>query len=189
MGTRPFARIRRPCSPRRWLTRLNADDEPILWNRVTYILTKPGDSWGIQARFALGAYDGSDDEAATNLAAKAATGLVQRYYESLAINDSDTCAGLCRFPMIDVGVGEVVRIEDGADMAHHLSQQTTQFSNLNISAAQSGPAGVNVAVTADYVSGGSEQSIVVVGRKAGTWQIAGISRMLTRPTLPLAGPI
>ena len=170
-------------------TRLNADDEPIRWNRVTYILTKPGDSWGIQARFALGEYDGSDDEAATNLAAKAATGLVQRYYEALAINDSDTCAGLCRFPMIDVGVGEVVRIEDGADMAHHLSQQTTQFSNLNISAAQSGPAGVNVAVTADYVSGGSEQSIVVVGRKAGTWQIAGISRMLTRPPLPLAGPI
>ena len=45
-------------------TRFNAEDEPILWNRVTYILTKAGDSWGIQARFALGAYGGGDDEAA-----------------------------------------------------------------------------------------------------------------------------
>ena len=35
-------------------TRFNSDDEPILWNRVTYILTRLGDSWGIQARFALG---------------------------------------------------------------------------------------------------------------------------------------
>lgn len=160
-------------------TRFNADDEPILWNRVTYILTKPGDSWGIQARFALGAYDGSDDEAAANLAAEAATGLVQRYFEALANNDSDTCVGLCRFPMIDVGVGEVTLIKDGSELAQHVSQQTTQFSNLNISEVQSGPAGVNVAVTADYVTGGSEQSIFVVGRKAGTWHIAGISRMLT----------
>ena len=81
--------------------------------------------------------------------------------------------------MIDVGVGEVTLIKDGSELAQHVSKQMTQFSNLNISAVQSGPAGVNVAVTADYVSGGSEQSIFVVGRKAGTWQIAGISRMLT----------
>ena len=43
-------------------TRYNADDNPILWNRVTYIVTKPADSWGIQARFALGTYyDGRDE--------------------------------------------------------------------------------------------------------------------------------
>ena len=142
-------------------------------------LHSPGDSWGIQARFALGAYDGSDDEAATNLAVEAATGLVQRYYDMLAKDDGDACAGLCRFPMIEVGVGEVARIADGAELAQQVSQQTTQFSNLNVSAAQSGSGGVNVAVTADYASGGGEQTIVVVGRKSGTWQIAGISRMLT----------
>ena len=79
--------------------------------------------------------------------------------------------------MIDVGVGEATRIESGIELAQQVSQQTTQFSNLNITAAQSGPGGVNVAVTADYASGGGERTIVVVGRKSDTWRIAGISRM------------
>ena len=160
-------------------TRFNAEDEPILWNRVTYILTRPGDSWGIQARFALGTYDGSDDKARDNLAAEAATGVVRRYYDAMAKGDGDACAGLCRFPMIDVGVGEATRIENGVELAQQVSRQTTQFNNLNVTAAQSGPEGVNVAVTADHASGGGEQTIVVVGRESKTWQIAGISRMRT----------
>ncbi len=157
-------------------TRFNAEDEPILWNRVTYILTRPGDSWGIQGRFALGTYDGRDDDAQTHLAAEAATGVVRRYYDALAKGDGDACAGLCRFPMIDVGIGEAARIENGIEMAQRVSRQTTQFINLNITAAQSGPKGVNVAVTADHAAGGGEQTIVVVGRDSGTWRIAGISR-------------
>ncbi len=157
-------------------TRFNAEDEPILWNRVTYILTRPGDSWGIQARFALGAYKGSDDEARARLAADAATGLVGRYYDALARGDGDACAGLCRFPMIDVGIGEATRIENGVELAQRVSRQKTQFNDLDISAAQSGPQGANVAVTAAYASGGGEQTIAVVGRDSGTWRIAGISR-------------
>lgn len=158
-------------------TRFNAEDEPILWNRVTYILTRPGDSWGIQARFALGAYDGNDDEARASQSAKAATGVVRRYYDALTKGDVAACAGLCRFPMIDVGVGRVTRIESAIELAQDVGRQTTQFVNLNITAAQSGPEGVNVAVTADHASGGGEQTIVVVGRNSGTWRIAGISRM------------
>ena len=156
-------------------TRFNAEDEPILWNRVTYILTRPGDSWGIQARFALGSYDGSDD-AGTRLAAEAATDLVRRYYDALARGDGDACAELCRFPMFDIGIGEATRIESGIELARQVRRQTTQFSNLDITAAQSGPQGVNVAVTAAYASGGGEQTIVAVGRDSGTWRIAGVSR-------------
>ena len=159
-------------------TRFNAADKPILWNRVAYILTRPSDSWGIQARFALGAYDGNDDEAHANLAAEAATGVVSRYYDALAKGDGAACAGLCRFPMVDVGVGHATRIESGIELAQQVSRQT-RFVNLNITAAQSGPKGVNVAVTADYASGGGERTIVVVGRESETWQIAGISRMRT----------
>ena len=158
-------------------TRFNAEDEPILWNRVAYILTRPGDSWGIQARFALGAYDGSDDEARTTLAAEAATGVVRRYYDALAKGDGDACARLCRFPMIDVGVGQATRIESGIELARQVGGLSTRFVNLNITAAQSGPKGVNVAVTADYASGGGEQTIAVVGKASERWRIAGISRM------------
>ena len=162
-------------------TRLNANDEPTLWNRVTYILTKPDDSWGVQARFALGSYDGQDDEVATRSAAEAATSQVQRYYDALDKNDGNTCAGLCRFPMFEVGVGEVTRIENGTELIQRVIQGTSQIDNLNIGAIQSGADGVNVAVTATYASGLSEQSLLVVGRKADSWQIAGISRILTKP--------
>ena len=105
--------------------------------------------------------------------------MVRRYYEALAKGDVSACAGLCRFPMIDVGVGHVTRIESGIELAQEVGRQTTRFVNLNIAAAQSGPKGVNVAVTADHASGGGEQTLVVVGRPSGTWRIAGISRMLT----------
>jgi|TARA_B110000263_G_scaffold210472_1_gene193016 hypothetical protein len=157
-----------------WI-RLNADDEPIRWNRVTYIATKPADSWGIQARFALGAYDGSDDHEAAEQAAEVATSKVQQYYEALRNNDSSACAALCRYPLMDVGVGEVTQINDAATMAQHIT--LGQISNLDISAAQAGPDGVNVAVTADYSDGRREQSILVVGHEGDSWQIAGISTM------------
>ena len=67
-------------------------------------------SWGIQARFSLGAYAGREDEAATSVASDAATGVVRRYYGALAAGDGNTSAELCRYPLIDVGVGEVQRI-------------------------------------------------------------------------------
>ena len=160
-------------------TRYNADDDPILWNRVTYIVTKPADSWGIQARFALGSYyDGHDDETAIAQATEAAISQVRRYCDALDKNDGDACANLCRFPLIEVGVGAVTRIEDGIELARQVNERTTLISNLKVEAAQSGPKGVLVEVTADDASGNNEQSIVVVGKEAGAWQIAGISRML-----------
>jgi hypothetical protein len=60
-------------------------------------------------------------------------------------------------------------------MAQHIT--LGQISNLDISAAQAGPDGVNVAVTADYSDGRREQSILVVGHEGDSWQIAGISTM------------
>ena len=50
-------------------TRFNKQDEPILHNRITYILTRPGGTWGIQSRFAVGAWDGGDDSAEADEAA------------------------------------------------------------------------------------------------------------------------
>ncbi len=157
-----------------WI-RLNADDEPIRWNWVTYIVTKPAGSWGIQARFALGADGGGDDQEAAEQAAKAATSKVHQYYEALRNNDSNACAALCRYPLMDVGVGEVTQINDAVTMAQHISPG--QINNLDISATQSGPDGVNVAVTPDYSDGRQEQSIMVVGHEGENWQIAGISTM------------
>lgn len=158
-------------------TRLNARDEPILQNRVTYILTRPGSSWGIQARFALGAYDGNDDEAATESAANAATDLVRRFYDALAVGDAHACARLCRYPLIDVGVGEVRRFSNGEELALDLDGRRTAYGGVAVRAAQAGPDGVLVEVLADHAPNGGEQTVLVVGRWSGSWQIAGLSRM------------
>ncbi|MCY4014191.1 MAG: hypothetical protein OXG82_15925 [Gammaproteobacteria bacterium] len=159
-------------------TRLNASDEPILRNRVTYILTRPGLSWGIQARFALGAYEGND-EAAAGSAAEDATELVRRFYDALAAGDAHACAGFCRYPLIDVGVGEVRRFVDGEELARDVDGRMTGFGSVTVRAAQAGPDGVLVEVLADHSPGGGEQTVLVAGRWSGSWQIAGISRMLT----------
>ena len=87
------------------------------------------------------------------------------------------CAGVCRFPLMEVGIGEVARIENADELAHQVSQGRVRISELTIGAAQSGADGVIVAVNAEYASGGGEQSVLLVGREADTWRIAGISRM------------
>lgn len=158
-------------------TRYNAEDEPILRNMVTYIVTRPAGSWGIQARFAVGAYDGREDRTFA-AAADSAVGQVRRYYDALDENDGKACAELCRFPMIEVGVGEVTRIEDGMQLARRVSRGRPRINDLAVAAAQSGARGAIVAVTAEYASGGGERSVLVVGREAESWRIAGISRMV-----------
>ena len=160
-------------------TRLDANDEPILKNRVTYILTKPGSSWGIQARFALGAYDGTEDEAAIGLASEAAVGVVRRYYDALAAGDGEACAAIGRYPLIDVGVGEVRRFESSGEMARAVGREPTSYGNVTVRAAQAGPDGVLVEALADHASGVGEQTVLVVGRWSDAWRIAGISRIQT----------
>ena len=160
-------------------TRYNARDEPIRWNRVTYILTRPAGSWGVQARFAVGAYDGRDDGVVAAAVAESAVGQVRRYYDALDGNDGKACAELCRFPMIEVGVGEVTRVEDGLQLARRVSGGRPRINDFTVTAAQSGARGAIVAVTAEYASGGGERSVLVVGREADSSRIAGISRMVT----------
>ena len=81
---------------------------PILSNRVTYIVTLVGGSWGIQARF------GTDfpDENETAESAEAAVGTVRKFVEAFGSDDLASCARLARYAFTDVGVGEVHQLGD-----------------------------------------------------------------------------
>ena len=61
-------------------TRYNDSDEPILSNRVTYILTRLDGSWGIQARFGVDSFTESEN---TEESATAAVDVVERHLEAL----------------------------------------------------------------------------------------------------------
>lgn len=155
-------------------TRYNAAGEPILANRVTYVLTKPKDSWGIQARFGVDSFAGQDDAAATS----AAVDLVQRYADALGAGDFDRCMALCRLPLILVGVGQVSRIADAAALRTRLGRQPErEVANREFHAVQAGTDGAVVALTIDYAVGDSDQAIAIVGRQRCRWEIAGISRI------------
>ena len=75
-------------------TRYNAQDEPILRNRVTYILTRVDGSWGIQARFGTDSFTEGERYDATP-----ATELVGEHLQALARRDFRAGARLCRFPL------------------------------------------------------------------------------------------
>ena len=148
-------------------TRYNANDEPILANRVTYLLTKPGDSWGIQARFGVDSFGGDEEGGAA-----AATATVQRFAEARQAGDFDACAQMVRLPLILVGVGEVRRVETAAELGALLGGNERQGAVQEIRVVQKGSTGAVVAVARD---GGS--AVMVLGKQDEDWQIAGISRI------------
>ena len=159
-------------------TRYNADNEPILSNHVTYILTKPGDFWGIQARFATESFSGSDDGEAAN----AATALVRQFSDDLKHGNLAACARLCRYPFVQVGIGEVRRIEDAAGLQEMLGDAPARTrTSVDVQAAKSATHGVIVTVTTAYETGDSEHTLMIVGKQESSWQIAGASTMVASP--------
>lgn len=149
-------------------TRYNADDEPILWNRVTYILTRPEDSWGVQARFALGSYDRNhEEESARSEATVAALDLVERFTYALGRGDDAAIAEICRLPLVEVDIGDVSRSQGISEKA---IRDYSAVSDAGV--VQTGARGCIVSV-----SGSTGHGILLVGRQADSWQIAGISHI------------
>ena len=153
-------------------TRYNADGAPILSNRVTYIVTLVGGSWGIQARF------GTDfpDENETAESAEAAVGTVRKFVEALGSDDLASCARLARYPFTDVGVGEVHQLGDETALEEWI-ESTARISGSvqDVAAAQVGTNGVNVAVSYDRKSRRALNGLYLVAKGEGLWRIAGYS--------------
>ena len=149
-------------------TRYNAQDEPILRNRVTYVLTRLDGSWGIQARFGTDSFvEGESYDAGP------ATQVVERHLQTLANGDCVAGAALCRYPFTDVGVGRVDTHHVAVDLEAALAPDRG-LALGEITAAQSGSAGVVVAARWQQ-SGGEALAVFVVGRGDGDWRIAGRS--------------
>ena len=155
-------------------TRYNKDDEPILSNRVTYIMTKPGDSWGIQARFGVQAFDGPSEEVGNTCVA-----LVEQYVDAMKAGDDATRINLVRFPFVIVGVGEVTVIDDAAEMQALLNNaQPRKITASIVQALQTGTRGAIVSAAVAFDTGERENHLLLVGQLDGKWSIAGVSSMV-----------
>ena len=153
-------------------TRYNAQDEPILRNRVTYILTRVAGSWGIQARFGTDSFTEGEHYDATP-----ATELVGEYLQALARRDFRSSARLCRYPFTEVGIGRVDICPDAVELETAVAMFRAPKAVREIGAAQSGSDGVVVAASWDDENGDAVAAVFVVGRAEGRWQIAGRSAM------------
>ena len=152
-------------------TRYNIDNEPILSNRVTYVLTRIDGRWGIQARFGT---DSFDENESYESAAATAVNVVERFHAALAGGNFEACAGLCSYPLIEVGIGEVRRL-DGAAARRRFANMTDRTEASEIRAAQSGADGVVVSVTAGDRTGPAVDAVYLVGNREDQWLITGIS--------------
>ena len=152
-------------------TRYNIDDDPILSNRVTYVLTRLDGRWGIQARFGVDSFDESEHYET----AAAAVDVVERFHSALGSGDFEPCARLCDYPLTEVGIGEVNQFEDAATARERFAAMTDRNQATEIRAFQAGSLGVVVSVTAGGQTNQTVNSVFLVGKRAEQWLIAGIS--------------
>ena len=161
-------------------TRYDAQDEPILSNRVTYILTLVDGSWGIQARFGTDFY--SEDEAVLRESSEAGMDVVRRFLDAMASGDYAGCAALARLPFTEVGVGEVRRLESESDLTERLREAHEGLSPgeaavEEVRTAQAGTAGANVAATLRTASGRQSRGLYLAAKGDDGWRVAAHSRV------------
>lgn len=158
-------------------TRFNAQDEPILTNRVTYILTKLDSGWGIQARFGIDSWSAAADTSAPE---QAAIAVVQQAITAGAAGDFHTHSGLCHFPLTVVAPGQVIRIPTREELIEFESSRVGESPaelESSLRAVQAGQTAVNVAI--ELRSGGRvTKELVLVTLHDGRWGITGASAMI-----------
>lgn len=158
-------------------TRYNTQDEPILWNWVTYVLTQKADSWGVQARFAVGSHTAPRLEAAVAEATgEIAVGVVRKFFAKVEQGGEASAIELCRSSAVLIDAGDVVENLDADRIIQFLGAPWKQPFAMNVNAVQCGLLGAVVEVAIE--SGGqTELFIVVVGKRDDVWTIGGISRI------------
>lgn len=155
-------------------TRFNADDEPILENRVMYTCTRINDSWGIQARFGTDSYTGKQEESAE----RAATELVAQFIDNLGNNKTEQCAKLCRYPLTVVRIGDVVSATHESHVAEMLAGYTDRHVRARkIQPVLTGARGVLVEFETETDDGSIERGIVLAANDAEVWRIAATSHI------------
>ncbi len=157
-------------------TRFNAEDNPILENRVTYILTRIEDSWGIQARFGVDSFVEYEVEETTT----ETENLAKQFVAHVADSDLHACARLCRLPLTVVRVGNVITATSETEIVELLDGYSGRGIRLKrANAVQTGASGAIVEVVTEFSDGVVESGIVVVGKQDDRWLIAGTS-MISR---------
>ena len=150
-------------------TRYNAADEPILRNRVTYILTRVEGSWGIQARFGTDSF--TEGEV---LDSSAPLGVVAAHLDNWASGDLGAATETLIYPFTDVGVGRVDHYANAAEVADSLYDEPPGTVD-DIRPVREGRDGIVAGATWRGARGSAFQAVFLVARRDAGWRIAAAS--------------
>ncbi len=152
-------------------TRYNAQDEPILRNRVTYILTHVHGSWGIQARFGTDSFtEGEVVDSSEPL------GVVAAHLENWAGDDGAAATRSFVYPFTNVGVGRVDRYGNASEVATSLYAEAPQTVD-DVRAIREGRQGIVAAASWQGVGGSAFQAVYLVAKREDGWRLAAASVM------------
>ena len=150
-------------------TRYNAKDEPILRNRVTYIVTRLDGPWGIQARFGTDSFtEGEVLDSSVPLSVVAA------HLENWAAGDIAAATQTLTYPFTNVGVGRVDRYANASEVADELHAEPPETVD-DIRPVREGRDGIVAAATWRSARGSSCQAVFLVARREAGWRMAGAS--------------
>ena len=86
--------------------RYTADDKPLAGSDITYIITRQGDRWGVQARFAAGV-NGLDASRAHGKQRRRDSKAVSAFFDAWNAHDQDRLAAALHYPHVRVADGMV----------------------------------------------------------------------------------
>ena len=155
-------------------TRYNAKDEPILSNRVTYIVTRLEGSWGIQARFGTDSFTEGE-----TLDSSAPLGVVAAHLEDRAAGNLDAAMKVLRYPFTEVGVGRVDRCGSAAEVVDRF-QADPPRTIKDVRPVREGRDGIVAAASWQSVGGAACQTVFLVARSEAGWRIAAASIISVR---------
>ncbi len=151
--------------------RYDAADQPILSNRVVYVLTKPQGRWGVQARFACGATPTWDD-----ITDQQPANLVRRFLQLLKDDDLGGCARLVRYPFIVVGLGAVQQFETESSLTLSLPEFSLTPGKFDaVTVVQYGRQGANVAVSFQFDTDHVGYAVFLIDQRSTQHLIAAVS--------------
>jgi hypothetical protein len=145
-------------------TRYNKDDEPILTNFVTYIVTLVENHWGIQCRF--GVDPGPDGE--TPKTAATALTVLEGALAAMGSGDLTAATELFNYPHFNIDPGDVRSYASADEVAPTLPSGDVKPSDLR--ALQSGPNSVSMAFDAK-IDRRDMQGVVLATEREGHWGI------------------
>ena len=151
--------------------RYNAENEPILTNRVVYALTRGKKGWGVKVRFACGASAEWED-----IADEETLDVVKRFLQVVKAGDAGAYVRLVRYPFFVIGADTVHRFESGLSLTRSIPNlDLSPVAIEDISLIQNGQQGSTVAVSFRTYDNHVRHAVILAARKKEGYRLAAIS--------------